>query len=332
MKSFFEKNIYFVWAWGCVIFYLFVSLQFSKTMFHYDPMDGFTHNVLQMNQNLFDWYVLWPVHFLRYVTTYPFFWLEQNEYPVALQNILMLFYMLPVLVVKTGSIFRYLRFIILALPFVLSFRTCLTITSITLLFLYIHYPIKNKYAFLVSALFANLSSGVVLSWVALVCMYVKNLEVKRSIVVISFLVLSFCLCFSLGHKFFFFSGLEAVVISEGEGIASVSSIVPRLPVFECNSLFCKAMARNTILISWFEGNMPRFLVYLGLFILYLAIAVYCFCRKIPSFKFFAFAIPGFFFEGIWPISFVLCSLIFISEEIVKNSKAANFFERAKNQK
>lgn len=341
-KKIFWHYGYATWAALCVLVYLVASLYFSKGMFGLGFSDGFYSQISYLSKHPDEFRLMSLVHWLRYIVVYPFWWLSEYNYPPFVQSVVLLLYMAPLLIVKLGGVSSFLRFGLLLLPFFISFRTCLLVVSITFMFVFVFLSYKKGGWLLFSALLANLSSGVALAWLALFFLNRKSILINTRIVIVSVFVLTVSVSASIIQKFSFFDSLvihvptEVVGSSGGEsellvvskpvvnskpmvvpeaaptimiGGTAVGALIEKLS--NCSDSFiCKVVSRNTFFVSYKSGRVDRLFLYIGLLFLLVFCWIYSFSKGMPEHKFFAVAFVGFFFEGLWVISFILSASIF----------------------
>ena len=308
VRNRFFRN-YNLWVAFCLFVYLAASLFYPKGMFDGGLSDGFYSQMQFIENNPGEFNILSIVHWLRFYVVYPFWWLSKNNFLPIWQNVVLLLYITPLFLINTGRVSAYLRYFLLALPFFLSYRACLTIVSITLLYFYISNSNKRGWPLIFSALLANLSSGVVLPWLAAIALSWKSIKVKNRVQLICVLMLIISMSTSIIHKFSYFNHLEVGAPLVNETEADIVNVK-----FSCsNSLFCKIISRNTIYVSYITKQYKRFVVYLGILAILLFSWAFCLKNKMREHLFFAISLPGFFFEGLWALSFLVPGILLLGE-------------------
>lgn len=381
------KNSYWNWLAIACIAYVIASFFASKGMFIGEHSDGFYSQISYVHDNPYEVRLTALVHWLRYIVVYPFWWLYENGFSPYWQSLVLLLYMAPLLLPVAKDKASYLRLVVLLLPFFVSYRTCLLVVSITLLFYYISFFLSGSGGFILSAALANLSSGVVLAWLAVIVLNRKQVQVEKKAYFFCFFVLGLGLSTSVMQKVSFFDALvsrypvdqrdsvgtlyngevgnkiftsgislsEPVVYAIGSASRVVSEVSHLYETLEssiktsanldsvtirseasaesaygydlsfgrgklemtdflsrCENVLCKAVARNTLIVSYKSGRIDRFLVYVGLLLSFTVCLVICLFTKRPESSFFLISLVGFLFEGLWPISFSLASMIFLA--------------------
>lgn len=328
-------DAYVVWTTVAILGYLIANLFFAKGMFPAsvyvdvfsaeDYLDGFHSGIHYTDIYPYELNILSFTHRLRYIVAYPFWWLFKNGFSPVWEGFVLLLYMAPALLLRVNKTIGFLRFGLLLLPFFLSYRTCLTIVSITVLFFYINGENKKGLTFLFSALLSNLSSGVVLPYLALIFIYRRVIQINKSVLVFSFCILFGSIFGSLSHKISFFSNQDTYK-PKAELAKIVNTEEVKELLIDCgNNAFCNAASRNTIYISYITKRYDRALVYVGLFFLYIGCWWYCLRNQKPLHWFFAFSLPGFFFEGLWVISFSIPALLLLGMEFEKKLRKLRSF-------
>lgn len=269
-------------------------------MFSNDLNDGFFAQVIYVSENItnFSFSVLSPlfiIHTLRLVIVAPFYFIFIFNLPAYFDAIVFLCYVFPVASLRHARFNHVVTFLALLLPFVFSYRT--TLGMIGMLYLYIClFYVKGKYLLLLlSALLANLSSGMVLGWLFSVVASFKYVRVYYSLVVPAFVLMLSGFVGSLIHKYdFMFSERGAS---------------------ENGSLW----ERNTFYVSLIDDNYFRFYFYLALTLMLLCILfLSMFSRGFSNrrFLFFLSAFPLVFFEGIGLVSYLLCiALVLLNNSV-----------------
>ena len=167
-------------------------------------------------------------------------------------------------------------------------------------YLFVHlYSRKSWGLVFVSALFANLSSAVVLPWLAIMLLHINYKKVNRFLAIPLLSIMFVSIIFSLIEKIRFFI------------VGSIGHSGPEI-IFQA---LMKMFSRNTIWISYLNGNYARCLVYLVLMGMIIFIIIDSW-RKVDLPKrlpmFFLPFLLMFFVEGLGPISSLLaCFLYFV---------------------
>jgi hypothetical protein len=320
-NMFSKHSVYVIWVGSSILLYFLASLFFSKGMFYLGYSDGFYSQMINVDNNPTDFRILAFVHWLRFLVVYPFWWLSKNNYSPILESLVLLLYFTPLFMLNVDKRTAYLRFFLLVLPFFLSYRACLTIISITILFFYIAYSNKNNLIFLFSALLSVLSSGVTIPWLAIVVLCRNSLGVRRSVKILSMSVVFISILLSTIHKISFFEDLQdkqygqIEKVTESSAATDLEQVPFKKPMIEAVScgkdLVCKVLRRNTVYVSYMSGRYGRLFLYLGMMFLLTFSWYIGFINHLPENKFFAISLLGFFLEGLWVISFLFATFLFL---------------------
>jgi hypothetical protein len=190
--------------------------------------------------------------------------------------------------------------LVLVLPLamtILSYRAVLVFVAIGYLLLYIVRRRSSVYLVL-SFVFANLSSGAVLSAMLITFLLSKKYHRATPALLLFALFLMFSLGVSFADKYTGFIAQEAGYDSTIQGATG----------------FLALLSRSTIFISIMNGDYVRAFAYIGLFFGAFYALVYASLKK--QFKGYALifisTIPAFFLEGLGVISLVVPVLMFLA--------------------
>lgn len=291
IKTSFSKNSVII----LMLSMLFISIagSFDLKMFNGDYNDGFFSQVTYVWQNINNLSVVSPlfiIHILRLLIVIPFFITHILELPAYFDAAVFLFYLLPLFTLKNIKFKILLTVLIFILPFAFSYRSVLGMLGMLYLYLCLFYCSGRYLLLFISALLANLSSGMVLGWIfasVTSIKYVRN-NYPRILPVLVLMLLGFL--GSAIHKYeFMFTALGA----EENG---------------------NALERSTYIVSFVNEQYGRLIFYLLLaFILLFIILSPLFSKNFSNRKllFFVGASPLLFVEGIGLISYLLCMMLVI---------------------
>ncbi|MDI1351790.1 MAG: hypothetical protein PSV35_03325, partial [bacterium] len=220
---------------------------------------------------------------------YPFYAAMGSNYESLFAGIAFIFYALPILFFSYKNRHAYSQLLFLLFPFVVSYRTTLGMCSIAYLFIVIFKKEKNYYLLSLSLLLANLSSGIVLSWLLCVLFNFKKILINHKKLVPVFIILFIGFIYSIISKFYYF--FTAVAIKSTSGL----------------------LARSTIYVSYDQNQYGRLICYTILIIMLVTILTLILIRSGSSrnlLSFYASAIPAVFLEGLGLISYAICFLWF----------------------
>ena len=263
-------------------------------MFNDDLNDGFFSQIIYVSTSLTGEVPLSPlfvVHFFRFLIVLPFFISFTLDLPAVFDALIFLIYLCPFLASRNKRVFGYLPILFLFLPFLFSYRTVLGMFGMAYLYMCVFAKKPEYRLFVCSALLANLSSGIVLSW-------------------------GICVVSSLGHfrrnyKFFdllffvVFLGLLGSVIHKYEFMFSSKGALAN----------GSALERSTLMVSYLNEQYIKFIFYIGitaLIVMILTIGVWAKSFSFRRWMFFVGAVPVVFFEGIGLVSYLICIIILFS--------------------
>jgi len=267
------------------IFFLVVAALFNKSMFDAGTEDGFFSQIAYAYSEISSGptHPMYFVHLFRLLVALPFYLIYINEFPVLFESVILFLYTLPVLTYRKSLRFYISGFIFLLVPWVLSFRSVLAMCAICYLYICFFDSKRHMFLYIISAILANLSSGVVLAWVIINMLCLKTIYIKYRVSLIFFALGCIGFLMSVIHKMQHFFVKSGVAHNE--------------------TLF----TNNTFYVSYMQADYPRLLVYiaLGISLWLLLIASACYKEANQKFLFFmSAAIPTLFFEGIGLVSFV----------------------------
>lgn len=280
-------SYYRIWlAYHCLLFVV-LSQMLNRSMFSGGRSDGFYVQIQETKQvsivfdnpNLF-------IHYLRYITVYPFDFIVSNNLDPAFEAAVMVLALLPILLVRFANGYRHAaQPLLVYLPLMVSYRSALVACAIGYLFIFLFIQ-RNRYGLLfISAVFANLSSGVVIIWLAIMA-YNSRATIRRRkwlTVVFALMVGNFALQFV--QKLDFFSAQAG---AESSGLVH-------------------GITRNTLVTTITTGQWARAVFYLTLLALVAFILIVG--RSVgltrPARAFYFFALPSFLFEGLGPLSYIV---------------------------
>lgn len=296
-----QRPNYKFFALGALAFYLIVSLFMAKGMFSDAAMDGF-YSQMRYAANLDnEMHALSWLHWLRLFIVLPFWFSHVAEVPDYVQQILILAYIAPILLVRIEGSIAYLRWLLLLLPFVLSFRACLCVVSITLLYLHVFHNLRSASLLLYSALLANLSSGVVIPWLLTVFVLFGRFKISRWAIGLAALVLVAGLSGSVMHKAQFFG-------------ATATATAPALetsPERAEGGFFYKILSRSTLYDSYSNDNLLKFYGYSVILVAYALAWLAALKIGLAETLFMGIPLPGFLMEGLWVTSYLGVALFFV---------------------
>jgi hypothetical protein len=279
---------------NCLLF-LAINLIAKKSMFSAGENDGFFLGI-QASKS-FSWngmeYLLELVHAVRFVVAYPFLWIFEHGYPPVFESMVLLGYMLPIANAEFNGKKKYFQVAFLYFPFFISYRSVLVACSVGYLFLLIYSEKKSSTLVWISALLANLSSGVVMGWLLVVLSNYRRLSSKtrKLSLIVACMLLS--LSFSLSQKVEFFSD-EARATDTSNGAV-------------------EAFQRNTLIVSYENHQYARLVIYCLAVLMLMVILVHGMLQKRGFQKsswFYVCSIPGLFMEGLSVLAFVVPILWF----------------------
>lgn len=287
--SFNKNNIYLLL---CSLLFILLSAFFNITIFSEGSNDGFYSQVTYIANNIgnaSEYSPLFIIHFLRLLIILPFYVAYSLELPSYIESIIFISYLLPFFKSKNLTI-KLASTILLFLPIFFSYRTVLGMIGMGYLYLCLFYY-KGRYLLLfMSALLANLSSGIVFGWLFSILTsikYIKNYYPKFFVFIIM-MMLGFLGSFI--HKYHYM-------------ISDVGAMK--------NGSFWE---RSTLYESYHNNYYSRFIVYASLVITILMILIYPIYKhkKIDrKWLFFFGALPLALVEGVGLISYLFCIIILV---------------------
>ena len=286
---------YDIWLASNIFLFLLLNLYLRKEMFSAGDSDGFFID-LQATKS-FSWgtmeYLLELVHILRFVVAYPFLWLFENGFHPVFESILLLGCMFPVLTAEFGGKKHLAQALFIYLPYFISYRSVLVACAIAYLFILLFSSKRSSYLLWASALFANLSSGVVMGWLLIVLVNRRELMQRFKLLWLLVAAMALSLSFSISQKLNFFSETAKTTDSANGAV--------------------EAFMRNTVIVSYQNQQYARLVTYclaiLLLFVIFLHGMMQA-RRSRSSLKFFVCSVPGLFMEGLSVMAFVIPILWF----------------------
>jgi hypothetical protein len=252
-------------------------------MFDAGVLDGFYNQMYYIaNGATFSTSPLYLVHLLRFIVVSPFYYCYINGVNVFFETVLLLMFLLPVVTASFKGRQFYAQILFLYLPIFFSYRSVLVMCAMAYLFICLYGDKKSYLLLIFSALLANLSSGVVVPWVLIAFMNIKELSndyrFVRVIAALVIIVLGFSIFQKIG--FFFYE-------SGGSG---------------------GFWERNTFWVSIKNEQYFRFLFYFLLVSIWFWITLCKIYFASFSMKMYSFYLPmivTFFFEGLGLVSFII---------------------------
>ncbi|MGL4923893.1 hypothetical protein [Aeromonas veronii] len=290
------------------ILYIVVANFFNIRMFGQDSADGFYSQISYVSEHLMSgesFSPLFIIHTLRLIAILPFYISDKLGLPAYTDAIFFVFYMRPIIsFFKYQGVQGYLPFIFLFFPLLFSYRSVLGMCSIFYLYMCLFYHKKNtSFLFVISALLANLSSGIVLGWAIAVIGSFNYLKLKYVFFKPFFILLCLGFLASLVHKYEFMFSEYGAEVNGG------------------------ALQRSTFYVAYIYGQHARLLLYA-----LISICISCilmlelFNNKLRvgrHFLFFLGSVPLLFFEGIGLVSYLFCLLLYISSLFFKGGRIEN---------
>ena len=283
---------YSLFLWVNIVIYLVIAgLLLPKGMFSGGELDGFYIQMLHVVTERGADNPLYVVHLFRFLVVSPFYWIYASGYSSFLEAVLMVLFLYPVLTARFARHIPYLQAFYVYLPLIFSFRTVLVMCAMAYLFICLYGVGKSYRKLTLSALLANLSSGVILPWILIVVAYHRpmfRIYPAIRIVVIAAVAL---LTFSILQKLDFFFGLGGQ-LGGGESL----------------------LGRNTFAVSAQHEQYARLAVYIGLLLLWLYIMLLCTVQRRYREHFFWFMAPVGLLslvEGLGFVSFLIPMLWFL---------------------
>lgn len=302
------------WLLICSFCFLAANLFFNKTLFNItgsENVDGFYSQITYILECLDNGEFisttidepLFFVHFIRLLAVAPFLLIEELGWPPIVESAWLLLLLWPLVSAKFIRKQALAYPLLLSVPYVLSFRGVLVGISIGYIFLIVSSPVKRKrLLFLVSAIFANLSSAAMIAWLLIVflCFGILRRRRLRSSLpaVITFQIIS--LLFSFSDKIQgFLAGADGY-----QGYPEAG-----------DNLLMVVISRSTIFSSIVEGQYVRAVGYAVALAFVLAAFVIIMTRKGHAIsiyrKFFLCVAPTFLLEGLGMVAFVYIFICFM---------------------
>lgn len=239
----------------------------------------------------FDANPLFFIHVARLIIVSPFYGVYIFKLPAFIEAIFYLVYLSPLLIRRSQR--NFIQLIFIFFPLIFSYRTSIGMCGMGYLYIILFKNVRSYSLFIISALLANLSSGIVLSWVFASLFAIRYIVKKYVFFVPVFGVLVLGFSMSLIHK------IGYMMTEQGA---------------ESNG---NAVERSTIYVSLIYEQYSRFFIYTVItMLLYLILNLKIF-RNYPNslFYFFLCAVPGVFLEGIGLISYLMCFMFFVNDYI-----------------
>lgn len=274
-------------------FFVFCANILNIKMFGHNLADGFYSQISYVSEHISsggDLSPLFIIHTLRLVAVLPFYMSEQLQLPAYVDAILFIFYLWPIVsIIGAARIKSYLPFAFLFFPLFFSYRTVLGMCGMCYLYIILFYQRKSTTLLLMSAILANLSSGIIFGWSIAVIGAFKYLKSNYRFFTLFFLLMCLGFLGSFIHKY------EFMLSPRG---ASVNG-----SVFE----------RSTFYVSYINGQNSRLILYLFMaFSVFFVIYLQCLKDKTLNRYFFFFigAMPLILFEGIGLVSYLFCIMLY----------------------
>ncbi len=276
---------------------LALNLVMKRTIFSMGVEDGFYQQVA--SETSFTGGPLAFVHLARFAVVLPFLMVYQAGLPPVVESTVALLYVLPILLAKgpTGR-HHWAQPLLFYAIFPFGYRAVLCMCGIGYLFLHDHVR-RNLPLFALSALLANLSSGVVMAWLFIVLWRHGGKLARHPALLVVTGVLS--------------TGFVISILQKREFFDTDSAVDTVVPIVSENMII-NSFARNTIIVSWYYGNYLRAVCYTLLFLLAVFLLVYVVLNKFRYADYLGFwlaSIPMFFLEGLGPVSFCFAYALFM---------------------
>lgn len=293
-----EPFRYKVFAFLVLVVYIGLSYLGPREMFSGLDSDGFYSQMSYAADFNNEAHALSLLHWFRLFVVLPFWLSYIYDIPDFFEHVLVLLYFTPIMIAPLKGYMAYLRWGLLFLPFILSFRASLCVVSITLLFLIVFHLRQSRGVLIYSSLLATLSSGVVFAWLLIVLFLFKRILVRRYEFGAALLVLVFCFGQSVLHKLEFFGSIEVAP----EGVVD-NKVAPE-GVY-------KIVKRSTLYDAYVKGRFLKFYFYVVLLFLYMVSCFIAFKIGAAEFVFMLISLPGFLAEGLWVTSYIGVVLLFL---------------------
>ncbi|MFV3352778.1 hypothetical protein [Aeromonas veronii] len=276
------------------LLFVFCASILNIKMFGQNLADGFYSQISYVSEHISsggDLSPLFIIHTLRLIAVLPFYFSEKLQLPAYVDAILFIFYLWPIVsIIGAARIKSYLPFVFLFFPLFFSYRTVLGMCGMCYLYLILFYQRKSTILLLMSAMLANLSSGIIFGWSIAVIGSFKYFKSNYRFFTLFFLLICLGFVGSFIHKY------EFMISPQG---ASVNG-----SVFE----------RSTYYVSYINGQNSRLILYLFMaFSVFFIIYLQCLKDKTLNkfFFFFIGAIPLTLFEGIGLVSYLYCIILYL---------------------
>ena len=289
------KTFYRQWIAVHVVLYCVLAMSREKYVVSDDLQDGFATQMSQLIANLESlgsWYditsiQLGALHLARFLSVYPFYWMSYEGYHHFFQYLLILFALAPVLLASFQGRCHALQVFVIYMPFFLSFRAILVVCAISYLFVLLFGDRKSHSLLLLSAAWANLSSGSAIGWLLIALLNSNQLFRRyRAAWMIAVCLMALGIYASVCHKMIYFDDLRSV---------------------QTTSVY--AMIRQcTLAESYRNGQLARLFVYAVMLMAGVGVVVRLWLERHTKKNFTLFylvAIPGFLVEGLSVIGFVI---------------------------
>lgn len=300
--------------WMCLNFFVAVfSLWMLDKNVITDMSDGFTSQIQYIvSTPISEWSLLRAIHYVRYIIVWPM--LFGNSIAGWIDGALILFLFFPFLSFNLEDKIAWLSPLLFYLPTLLSYRTCIGMCGMGLLYLALFEGKRNIYIF-ISALFAQMSSGIVLIWIAIFVCLKKYVRLGQTAFIVILFMMSFSIVVSLGNKLSFFQQQQTAVMPTEAELSNVGVIET-------------AIARNTIFDSVSTGRFVR----AGGYILYFTLACLLTLHTLVSKKyaksiFFAFGISTFLVEGTAASALLIPLWLYFKSDFSLSIISNTFFKR-----
>ncbi len=220
----------------------------------------------------------------------------------ALTAFVMMVFVLPVIAIFKNANYRSLSLLLILFVSLISYRAVLVFVGIGYIFLYAMHGGSKWYLFF-GFLFANLSSGAVLTSVLISIFFIAKYKCKTISLYFFISILMASLIISLIDKYLGFS-------DQGIGYEPVLENV--------NGVF-GAISRSTIFVSFIDGNFIRLFGYLFILLSVVAAFIYSiFKNRYSEYRvILLLSAPAFLLEGLGVISIIVPILMFIAGVSIK---------------
>ncbi|SHH04035.1 hypothetical protein [Pedobacter caeni] len=287
-----------------ILFFIVASFFFKLNLFGADLMeDGFFSQINFISNADSGIEGLGYMHYVRFVSVYPFFFVWLSELPNYYNALLLAIILLPVLSfnsrVKKNN---FLPLFILILPFFFSIRITLAATSFAYFYVFLFGERKKLYLLILSLLFALLSSGTLLCYFMILFFYRKSLTKTYPLL---FKILSVFIVLGIGvalqNKYEGVSEGASGFSDDGQSYTGLNAIWGLL-------------VRGTLIVSLQTGQYARAVAYAILYFIGVMLALMIASKEAVKNKYLGFFIPMliiFWFEGMGFISYQYCFILFV---------------------